>query len=91
MKSIFSLKIVIIISVFLLGLIIFKCLQNEKIFNSTLGKIAITYEHISESLTHKQNIDIVKTRKPYTTLQEENFIHWDVIFFKFMQPTMLNS
>lgn len=85
MKAVFNLKIVIIISVFLLGLFIFKCLQNEKIFNSTLGKIAITYEHISESSTHNQNVDIVKTRKPYTTLQEENFIHWDVVFFKFMK------
>jgi len=85
MKAVFNLKLIIIVSVFLLGLIIFKCLQNEKIFNSTLGKIAITYEHISKSLTHKQNVDIIKTKKPYTSLKEENFINWDVIFFKFMK------
>lgn len=84
MRSVFQIKIIIIISVFVLGLIIFKGLQNESIFNATLGKIAITYQNNSKADTYSPNIDIIKTHKPYTSLEEANFIHWDVKFFKFM-------
>jgi hypothetical protein len=85
MKNIFYSKTVIIFSIFLFSLIIFKSLQNKYIFDHTLGKIAITYERLTESLTHQKDIDITKSKKPYTTLDEENFIHWDVIFFKYMK------
>ena len=75
---------VIIVSVFLLGLIIFKCFQNEYIYNNTLGRIAITYENISKKGTYAQHVDVIKTNKSYTSLDEANFIHWDVKFFKYM-------
>jgi hypothetical protein len=84
MRSEFNIKIVIIVSVFLLGLIIFKGLQNDYIFKNTLGRIAFTYENISKTNTLKPDVDVIKTEKPYTTLDEANFIHWDVKFFKYM-------
>ncbi len=84
MKSELAKKVVIIVSVFLLGLIIFKCFQNEYIFKNTLGRIAITYENISKTGTYAQNTDIIKTNKSFTSLDEANFLHWDVKFFKFM-------
>ena len=84
MRSEFNIKIVIIISTFLLGLIIFKSLQNDYIFKNTLGRIAFTYENISKKNTLKPEVDIIKTQKPYTTFDESNFIHWDVKFFKYM-------
>jgi len=84
MRDVFRLKIVIIVSVFLLGLIIFKSLQNDSIFQNTLGKIAITYFNNAKTDSHTPNIDIVKTNKSYTSLDEANFIHWDVTFYKYM-------
>ena len=84
MRSEFNIKIVIIISTFLLGLIIFKSLQNDYIFKNTLGRIAFTYENISKTNTLKPDIDVIKTQKPYTNFDESNFIHWDVKFFKYM-------
>lgn len=84
MKSVFQIKIVIIISLFLLGLIIFKGLQNESIFKYTLGVIAKTYHNNINANTYSSEIAIVKTNRPYTTLDEANFIHWDVKFFKYM-------
>lgn len=85
MKSIIQTKIGIIISVFLLGLIIFKGLQNQTVFKYTLGVITFTNEHVGEPNAYAQDIDIVKTEKPYTTLDEANFIHWDVGFYKYMK------
>lgn len=84
MRDVFRLKIVIIVSVFLLGLIIFKSLQNDSIFQNTLGKIAITYFNNAKTDNYTPNIDIVKTNKSYTSLEEVNFIHWDVKFYKYM-------
>lgn len=84
MKSEFYLKTIIIISVFLLGLILFKCFQNDYIFKNTLGRIAITYKNVSKSNTHKPDVDIIKTDESFTSFDEENFIHWDVKFFKYM-------
>jgi hypothetical protein len=84
-KSEFYIKLITIISVFLLGLVIFNCFQNEKIFKNTLGRIAITYENVSKSDSYKTGTDIIKTNKSFTSLKDENFIHWDVKFFKFME------
>lgn len=84
MRSEFYAKITIIVSVFLLGLIIFKGLQNEYIFKNTLGQIASTYENRAKTDSHSSNSDIVKTNKSYTSFDEANFIHWDVKFYKFM-------
>lgn len=77
-------KIVIIISVFLFGLSIFKLLQNETIFNKTLGKIAITYLNTSDPGQTIKTTDMLKTSNPYTQLDNANFHNWDVQFFKFM-------
>jgi len=85
MKDIISLKIVIIFSVFIFGLITFKSFQNEYFFRDTLGKVAITYQRLNDSPTHLKDVDIAKTKNPYTTLDEANFIHWDVVFFKYMK------
>ena len=84
MKSVFQIKIVIIVSVFLFGLIIFKGLQNQSIFKYTLGIITFTNQHIGPANAFAQDIDIVKTKHPYTTFDEANFIHWDVGFYKYM-------
>lgn len=84
MRNIVSLKTTILISVFLFGLTIFKLLQNEQIFNKTLGKIATTYSNNSTSDDAKSPINIVKTKKPFTSFDEANFIHWDVKFYKYM-------
>ena len=84
MKSELKIKIIIGIAVFIMSLIIFKCLQNEYIFNHTLGRIAITYENISKTGSYNQDVDIIETKKSYTSFDEANFIHWDVNFFKYM-------
>jgi len=85
MKAVFQTKIGILISVFLLGLIIFKGLQNQTVFKYTLGIITFTNEHIGEHNSFVQDVDIVKTEKPYTSLKEANFIHWDVGFYNYMR------
>ena len=84
MRTVFQIKIVIIVSVLFLGLIIFKCFQNETIFKNTLGQIAITYYHNPETGSQYTGEVIVKTHKPYTTFDEANFLHWDVKFYKYM-------
>ncbi len=84
MRKILYAKIVIIISVFLLGITIFKLLQDETIFKKTLGKIAITYLNTSDPGENIKTTVILKTNNPYTTLDEANFINWDVQFFKYM-------
>ncbi len=84
MKPEFYIRIIIIAAVFLLGLAIFKSLQQEAVFKNTLGRIAFTYENISETGNYKPEVDIIKSDKPYTSLAEENFVHWDVKFFKYM-------
>jgi hypothetical protein len=78
------LKISIIISVFLLELVVFKLLQNNYIYSNTLGRIAITYLNTSNSESNIGSASIIKTHKPFTSLDESNFIHWDVKFFKYM-------
>ncbi|HEY3370938.1 MAG TPA: hypothetical protein VGK10_08830 [Prolixibacteraceae bacterium] len=87
MRTIFQLKIVILISVFLLGLIIFKGLQNQTVFKYTLGVITFTNQHVGKPTDFVQDLDIVKTERPYTTLNDSNFIHWDVGFYKYMKET----
>lgn len=85
MKSILQTKVGIIAAVFLLGLIIFKGLQNQAVFKYTLGVITFTNQHVGEPNAYAQDVDIVKTERPYTTLEEANFIHWDVGFYKYMK------
>lgn len=75
---------IISIAVFVLGITTFKLLQNETIFKNTLGKIAITYLNSSEPGENIKTTVILKTNNPYTTLDEANFINWDVKFFKYM-------
>lgn len=84
MRSACYSKIVIIVSVFLLGLILFRCFQDEKIFSKTLGRIAITYQNVSGKDSYRPFIDVVETNQSYTSLDEKNFIHWDVRFYHFM-------
>jgi hypothetical protein len=84
MKNIVHTKIIIAVSVFLLGLVIFKLLQNQTIFNKTLGKFAITYMNTSEPGETIKTTVIIKTNNPYTTLEEPNFLNWDVQFYKYM-------
>jgi hypothetical protein len=76
-------KVSIVIAVFLLGTVVFKLLQNDYIFSHTLGRIAITYYNTT-SVSNVSEAEIVKTKKPFTSLDESNFIHWDVYFFKYM-------
>ena len=85
MRSVFQIKIVIIISVFLFGLLIFKGLQNKSVFKYTLGVITFTNQHIGPANSFIQDVDIVKTENPYTTFDEANFMRWDVAFYKYMK------
>jgi hypothetical protein len=85
MKSIFQIKIIIIVSVFLFGLIIFKGLQNQTVFKYTLGVITFTNQHLGEPNSFVQDVDIVKTKHPYATLDEANFNRWDVAFYSYMK------
>jgi len=84
MRSELFIKFAIIIIVFLLGLVVFKVLQNDYIFNNTLGRIAITYYNTSSSNSTIEDAVIIKTKKPFASFKESNFIHWDVYFFKYM-------
>lgn len=84
MRKVLYAKIIIIISVFLLAITIFKLLQDETIFKNTLGKIAITYRNTSDPDENIKTTVIIKTDNPYTTLDKANFINWDVKFFKYM-------
>ena len=87
MRTVFQLKIVILISVFLLGLILFKGLQNQTIFKYTLGVITFTNQHLGEPNSFVQDVDIVKTKHPYTTFDEANFNRWDVGFYSYMKDS----
>lgn len=84
MRDFLAPKIIIALTVFLLGFSIFKLLQNETIFNKTLGKIAITYLNTSDPGQTIKTTDMLKTSNPYTNLDEANFHNWDVVFFKYM-------
>lgn len=84
MKNEVFIKLSIIATVFLLGIIVFKLLQNDYVFSKTLGRIAITYYNTSSSVSTDAKTDIIKTKKPFTSFDESNFIHWDVYFFKYM-------
>ena len=44
-ESELKIKVIIIISIFLFGFGIFKLLQEQNIFDNTLGKIATTYHN----------------------------------------------
>jgi len=85
MKNVFQLKIVIIISSFLLGLVIFMGLQNKTVFKYTLGVITFTNQHVGPANSFIQDVDIVKTEHPYTTFDEANFVRWDVGFYNYMK------
>ena len=85
MRTFFQIKIIIIICVFLFGLIIFKGLQNKSVFKYTLGVITFTNQHVGPANSFIQDIDIVKTKNPYTSFDEANFIRWDVGFYKYMK------
>jgi hypothetical protein len=48
---------------------IFLLLQNEKIYNNSLGLIADNW--------YRANDEIFLTKKPYEHLTNENYLHWD--------------
>ncbi|HAH22373.1 MAG TPA: hypothetical protein DCL77_01145 [Prolixibacteraceae bacterium] len=85
MKSIFQIKVVILISLFLFELVIFKGLQNPSVFKYTLGVITFTNQHVGEANSFVQDVDIIKTKHPYTTFDEANFNRWDVAFYSYMK------
>ncbi len=91
MRNEFYIKIVISVLVFLLGLTLFSLLQNETIFNKTLGKIAITYLNTSDPGENINNKAVIKMKLPYTKLDEANFLNWDVKFFKYMSENGYGS
>jgi hypothetical protein len=84
MRREISIKILILISVFIFGLVVFKLLQNDLIFRNTLGRIAITYYNASDANSNVAEADIIKTKRSFTSFDELNFIHWDVQFFKYI-------
>ena len=84
MKTELYTRIVIVVSVFFFGVIIFNLLQDQEIFKKTLGKIAITYMNTSEPGEIIKTASILKTNNPYTTFARHNFLNWDVQFFSYM-------
>ena len=84
MKNILFGKIIISIAVFLFGLMVFSLLQNQTIFDYSLGKVAFTFANKVDSTTLDKKTQIVRTSRSFTTLDEDNFIRWDVGFYKYM-------
>ena len=84
MKHPLSTKILIIAGVFLLTLLLFKLLQNQMVFDNTLGRIAFTYSNTSDTASVMDTAHITKTNKSFTTFDEAHFLHWDVVFYKYM-------
>jgi hypothetical protein len=75
-----SKRLIILILIGIINLvlisIIYKILQNEKIYKSTLGQISQNYERKVEN-----NNEITKVTKPYTEVNEEKFERWDAAIY----------
>lgn len=72
----------ILLSIGLLNLVlffgIFKLLQNETVYHSTLGQISQNYERTGEW----NNYTIQKVSKPYTQWSNDNIKTWDASIYK---------
>lgn len=63
---------------------VFKLLQNEKIYQNTLGRISSNYERKG----NWGNYEIVKTSRAFLPVKNENFQTWDAAIYKCMSEKM---
>lgn len=84
MKRQFAYLISIGILNFFLFIGVFKLLQNEKIYNNTLGVISENYERIGGW----DNYEIKKTSKPFLQIKNEYFKTWDAAIYNCISERM---
>ncbi|HEY4784755.1 MAG TPA: hypothetical protein VIH57_01845, partial [Bacteroidales bacterium] len=59
----------------ILMLAAFLLLQHWRVYQCTLGLFSKNYEHL-------ENDDIVQKKMPYTSLTNDNFLHWDAAHYQ---------
>jgi len=75
-KKILS-KSLIVILVYLLFSVVFSLLENPTIYNNTLGRISINYQHVG----NVQHYAIEKAKKPFVEINEGNAYNWDAAYY----------
>lgn len=75
-----------ILNLFLFGSV-FGLLQNDKIYQNTLGLISKNYERIGGW----NSFEIKKTSKPFLEMNNENFSNWDAGIYKCISERMYKS
>jgi len=72
------LKILIILGIFFAFSAVYKLLEKEQIYNSTLGKMTLNYQRIDSS-----GISMIKEmNKPFSAFVENNAYNWDAKYYK---------
>ncbi len=62
----------------LLFILVFSLFQNEKIYDSSLGKISSNYERSGV----KRDVQILNVHKPYNRFNNATLNHWDAVLYK---------
>ncbi|MEP7195913.1 MAG: hypothetical protein ABI851_05295 [Saprospiraceae bacterium] len=75
--------LIAVLNILLFGTV-FKLLQNDQIYQHTLGLISENYERIGKW----DNFEIKQVSKPYTEFNNENFINWDGAIYKCISEKM---
>ena len=84
MKKEILFKSLISIGVFLLTFVVFTLLQNQGIYNATLGKLSNNYGRIGGD---KKN-QIIETKIPYEKITQSNIYRWDAKLYKCVSDSM---
>jgi hypothetical protein len=77
-------KSLIAIGILLLTLIVFSCLQDDNVYESTLGQISHNYEHVEND----KKTQILETQNSYEEITAENMYRWDAKLYKTVNDSM---
>ena len=73
-----GLKILILLGIFFAFTAVYKLLEKEQIYNSTLGKLTLNYQRVDSS-----GISMIKeVNKPFSSFVENNAYNWDAKYYK---------
>ncbi len=84
MKKQFIFLIGIGILNFFLFVGVFKLLQNEEVYLNTLGPVSENYERTGSWSDYQ----IIRTKKPFLPIENENFERWDAAIYKCISKRM---
>ncbi|MDR0789990.1 MAG: hypothetical protein LBO06_04255 [Bacteroidales bacterium] len=68
-------KITLLLAFFVLCFVVFTLLQNDNIYQNTLGKISHNYE-CNQSTEERYEVN-----KPFIKITNDNLVHWDASFY----------